>query len=524
MNGGEIMEKRFNTTGACFPDQHYMVDITDRLIAIKKMIDCGDYFVINRGRQYGKTTTLNALETFLTPDYLVISMDFQLLSNSDFSTEERFVSAFAREMYRNELVRKAVGSDIADTLKKLKSGKDLVLADLFDVFCDICIEAEKPVVLLIDEIDTASNNAVFIDFLSMLRGYYLRRNKITIFKSVILAGVRDIRNLKQKIRDDSEHQHNSPWNIAVDFNVNMSLTVDGIAGMLSDYESDHKTGMDIKAVAQLIYDYTSGYPVLVSNICKLIDENIHEWNSNGIVSAVNKILTMNMPLFDSLINKLEDYPAMKKSLYQVLTNGQKFSYNPDHEATKLLLLFGFVKVEDNGVVIANRIFETRLYNDMLTSEEMKATPIAKAGTFDKPEFVKDGVLDVELILTKFIAHFHEIYGDKPEKFIEEDGRKCFLIYLRPIINGIGNYYVEAQTRDNRRMDIVIDYLGKRYIIELKIWHGQKYNEDGEKQLSDYLDSYGLKTGYLLTFCFNDSKESGVKAVQFEDKTLIEAIV
>lgn len=161
---------------------------------------------------------------------------------------------------------------------------------------------------------------------------------------------------------------------------------------------------------------------------------------------------------------------------------------------------------------------------MLTSEEMKATPIAKAGSFDKPEFVKDGVLDVELIMTKFSAHFHEIYGDKPEKFIEEDGRKCFLIYLRPIINGIGSYYIEAQTRDNRRMDIVIDYLGKRYIIELKIWHGQKYNEDGEKQLSDYLDSYGLKTGYLLTFCFNGKKESGVQTVQFEDKTLIEAIV
>lgn len=61
--GGDNMEKRFNTTGACFPEQHYMVDITERLAAIKKMIDCGDYFVINRGRQYGKTTTLNALET-----------------------------------------------------------------------------------------------------------------------------------------------------------------------------------------------------------------------------------------------------------------------------------------------------------------------------------------------------------------------------------------------------------------------------------------------------------------------------
>ena len=155
---------------------------------------------------------------------------------------------------------------------------------------------------------------------------------------------------------------------------------------------------------------------------------------------------------------------------------------------------------------------------------MKSTPISKAGLFDKPEFVKNGILNVELIISRFIDHFHEIYGDSTEKFIEEDGRKCFLVYLRPIINGVGNYYIEARTRDNRRMDVVIDYLGKRYIVELKIWHGPKYNEDGEKQLSDYLDSYRLKTGYMLTFNFNKNKESGIKTVQYEDKTLIEAVV
>ena len=255
-----------------------MVDITERLEKIRDMIDKGGYFVINRGHQYGKTTTLNALESFLTPEYLAINLDFQLLCNTDFSTEGRFVSAFAREMYRNNAFRSLVSNDIVDAIKRLKNdNKNFVLADLFDVFSDICAETEKPVVLIIDEIDTAANNTVFVDFLSMLRGYYLRRNKITIFKSVILAGVRDIRNLKLKIRDDSEHQHNCPWNIAVDFNINMDLTADGIIGMLTDYEKDNNTGMDVALIAQLICDYTSGYPVLVSNICKYLDEEIHEW-------------------------------------------------------------------------------------------------------------------------------------------------------------------------------------------------------------------------------------------------------
>lgn len=518
------MDKRFITTGACFPEHHYMVDITERLMAIKKMIDRGDYFIINRGRQYGKTTTLKALEKYLADDYYVISLDFQNMDPEDFESTSSLVMAFAQEILSSLQDDTIIPDKPREQLEKVASGVQIRMANLFRVISDWCKLSPKPVILMIDEIDSASSTQTFLSFLSKLRAAYLERNERATFRSVILSGVRDVRNLKLKIREDSEHQHNSPWNIAVEFDINMSLTAEGIAGMLADYEKDHNTAMNIAEISRLIYDYTSGYPVLVSSICKLIDETIHQWNTQGVINAVNQILNMNIPLFDSLKGKLEDYPEMKKSLYLVLTSGQKFSYNPDHEPTKLLLLFGFVKIEDNGVVIANRIFETRLYNDMLTSEEMKSTPIAKAGNFDKPEFVMNGVLDVELILTKFIAHFHEIYGNKPDKFIEEDGRKCFLIYLRPIINGIGNYYVEAQTRDNRRMDIVIDYLGKRYIIELKIWHGQKYNEDGEKQLSDYLDSYGLKTGYLLTFSFNDNKKAGIKTIQYKDKTLIEAIV
>ncbi|MBR6242849.1 MAG: 9-O-acetyl-N-acetylneuraminate esterase, partial [Ruminococcus sp.] len=92
------MEKRFNTTGTCFPEMHYMVDITERLAAIKKMIDRGDYFVINRGRQYGKTTTLKALEKYLADDYCVISLDFQNMDPEDFDSTQNFVTALAQEI------------------------------------------------------------------------------------------------------------------------------------------------------------------------------------------------------------------------------------------------------------------------------------------------------------------------------------------------------------------------------------------------------------------------------------------
>ena len=128
---------------------------------------------------------------------------------------------------------------------------------------------QKPIVLIIDEVDQASNNQVFLDFLAQLRGAYIRRDKFPTFQSVILAGVHDIRNLQLKIRPDSEHKHNSPWNIANTLDIDMSFSPDDIAGMLSEYEADYHTGMNIKAISNLIYDYTSGYPVLVSQ-CSVV--------------------------------------------------------------------------------------------------------------------------------------------------------------------------------------------------------------------------------------------------------------
>ena len=99
-----------------------------------------------------------------------------------------------------------------------------------------------------------------------------------------------------------------------------------------------------------------------------------------------------------------------------------------------------------------------------------------------------------------------------------------MLFLKSIINGVGNCSVEPHTRNNERMDLVIDYHGERSIIEMKIWRGNAYHERGEKQLSDYLDYFHLKKGYMLSFNFNKKKEIGVKEVVLGDKLLIEAVV
>ena len=94
--------KSFNTTGICVPERHYMVDLTERLREIKAMVDAGQYFTINRARQYGKSTTLSALRRYLVPQYEVIRLDFQGIGSASFETEERFVQSLSRLLRRSE--------------------------------------------------------------------------------------------------------------------------------------------------------------------------------------------------------------------------------------------------------------------------------------------------------------------------------------------------------------------------------------------------------------------------------------
>lgn len=129
---------------------------------------------------------------------------------------------------------------------------------------------------------------------------------------------------------------------------------------------------------------------------------------------------------------------------------------------------------------------------------------------------------MRLILEKFIETYKQVFGPLEDRFKEKDGRELFLLYLKPIINGTGNYYIEAQTRNQTRTDIIVDYLGQQYIIELKIWRGERYNAEGEKQVSEYLDYWDLATGYMLSFNFNKKKEQGVRLVHVGDRLLYEA--
>ena len=308
------MDKKFNVTGVCIPEKHYMVDISGKIdIIVRDYIREGKYFIINRARQYGKTTTLYLLEQRLREKYIVIWLSFE-------AADELFVSRYALAV---GLVRK-----ISRILKIQNVEQQLLedwnrpisemfpFDDLSEHITSLCRDSCKEVILMIDEVDKSSDNQIFLTFLGLLRNKYMeqqQKNDCT-FQSVILAGVYDIRNLKLRLRPDEESKYNSPWNIASDFTLDMSFSPEQIARMLEEYEQDYHTGMNIAAITRLLYDYTSGYPFMVSRLCMLMDEEIpvkegadgkvSPWTREGLTEAVKEFLKETNTLFDDMVKKL----------------------------------------------------------------------------------------------------------------------------------------------------------------------------------------------------------------------------
>ena len=514
--------KEFNTTGSCNPQWHYMVDTEKRFKAVENLIDKGKYFTINRARQYGKTTTLNMIRRKLSDRFLVIQTSFEGVGDNPFKTEQLFVRMFAG------LVVEVLQSQNEDEQyislwnpENIHDFKGLGLT-----ISHFCKTYHRPVVMLIDEVDKSSDNQTFIGFIGLLRDLYLKRDQFgmdSTFHSVVFAGVYDVKNLKLKLRPDAEKKYNSPWNIAADFNVDMTFHPEEIAQMLQDYENDVHTGMDIKAMGEGIYKYTSGYPYLVSAICKLIDEQLdRDWTEEGVVKAVKIIVQGNNTLMDDLSKNLENYPEFRDFMYSVSVNGASFAFSLLNPMVSLGNLFSYIKNNNGRVAIHNLVFEEALFLyftvDYAIKNQDRLAPF-------QLNYIQNGRLNMEYVVERFSELMHEEYRESTDAFLEKEGRLLFLTFLKPIINGVGFYYVEPQTRDNRRMDLVVNYGQQEFVVELKIWRGDKYEQTGREQLSEYLAIRGMDEGYLVTFDFSKNKSTAEPQwLEVNGKRIFEAVI
>lgn len=501
------MQKRFNSTGPCISKKHYMVNIDNKLKKVEKFIDNGDYFVINRPRQYGKTTLLSQISKKLNEKYLIIRISFEGIGDAIFQNEKEFSIGLIKLM--NQYLS-FIDSEKAKELIKL-TGDIENIYDLSNTITKFVKSSEKPIVLLIDEVDKSSNNQLFLSFLGMLRNKYILANDDMdyTFHSVILAGVHDIKNLKLKIRNDEEIKYNSPWNIAVNFDVDMSFSEIEIGSMLEEYAKENNIKLNLSKLSHEIYKFTNGYPYLVSRICQIIDEKIYPerneiWTENNIKKAIKVLLQEKNTLFDDLIKNLENNNDLYEYMYNLLITNTTYVFNIDNPIINLGVMFGYLaKDKNNNVIVSNKIIRERIYNYLVSKTDNK---IMSNYNFKENFIDENDGLNMEKILLRFQQFMKENYSLRDLEFLERHGVLLFLSFIKPIINGVGFDYKEVQISEERRIDIVIQYNKNKYVIETKIWHGETAHKKGLNQLKNYLDIQSLDKGYLLIFNFNKNKE------------------
>ena len=384
-------------------------------------------------------------------------------------------------------------------------------------------KSNKDIVLMIDEVDKSSNNQLFLDFLGMLRSKYLfeQQNQDLTFKSVILAGVHDVKNLKLKLGSDEEHKYNSPWNIASEFKVDFELEVDQIASMLKEYQEDRNIDLGSDYFAEKMHYYTSGHPFLVSKLAEIIAEEIlreneSSWDKEYLEQAVKIILAKDLPNFDTLIKNIENNNDLEDMCIDLIVDGRKITYNLDNPTIEKGELYGIFKNDGGSLKIHNRIYEQRIYNYLISKIENSL----ESDAFDfRDSFIDNGQLNLKEVLERFQVFIKEQYSDQDRGFLERNGRLIFLAFLKPIINGKGFDFKEVQISQEKRLDVVITYLEQKYIVELKIWRGEEYHQRGLEQLADYLESQNMDQGYLLSFNFNQNKEYKNQEMEVENKRI-----
>ena len=106
--------------------------------------------------------------------------------------------------------------------------------------------------------------------------------------------------------------------------------------------------------------------------------------------------------------------------------------------------------------------------------------------------------------------------DTPQEFV---GQYLLYTYLDQFVRSVrGDMYLEVQT-GRGRMDLIILHNGQKYIVETKIWEGERRYQAGKKQLAAYLTLEGAREGYYVVFDHRAAPEPRVETERLEGLTI-----
>jgi len=488
------MKRFFNVTGFCNPQDHYMIDplrgLNDQII---ELIDNKYYFTMHAPRQSGKTTLLHSLMHKINAEgeniCLVFSLEtagYRSISVKD--ANENIVKAIitSAELFLEEQYRP-------------KLSQELSYYSMKDFLAEWCIQLPKPLILLVDEIDSLYDD-VLISVLRQFRdGFQLRPQSFP--SSVVLVGLRDVRDYKDKVRDGMNSMGSgSPFNIkAESFRLN-NFTREQIQLLLQQYTDEGGQAFS-EEIIDLFDSYTGGQPWLVNAMAreilyKILSKDISKpVTTEVLLQAKENLILRRDTHLDSLMDKLQNERV--KPIIEAIISGETVMYDAYNDDKLYVEDLGLIKyVEDKGICISNLIYNEIIPRVLNTNMQDMMLPIVERQWYIKP----DGKLDMPALLVEFQDFYRENSESWLDKFsFHESGKQLLLMaFLQRIVNGGGKTTREMAV-GRGRTDLVIEYEGDTFVLELKIRHKNYNSTKAYTQLIRYLDIKNQPHGYLILF-------------------------
>ncbi len=495
--------KYFNTTGPCDPRRHYMLPPTQRLPQARELVEMDRYFVLHAPRQTGKTTMLYRLASELTAGgdiaALMLSCERAKAAGEDYPVAESLLldslrEAAARSGWPEELLP-------PDPLPQVTPGSRFGSA-----LSEWCRRSPRRIVLLLDEIDALQGTSM-VSVLSQLRdGHNARPDRHPFPASVVLCGLRDVRDYKVASGGVSDRSNPvSPFNIVAESLRLGDFTADDIAELYSQHTQ--ATGQEFtKDTVDRVFELTQGQPWLVN---ALAHEITFKMGVTGAITcerveeAKERLIRARATHLDALVARLHE-PRVERVIEPIVAGTW-----PDTDAA---FDDDVSYVHDLGLIRGTRDLEIAnpIYREVLlrvlgdrTERFVKAEP--------RSFVLPDGRFDLPRLLQEFVIFWRE-HG---EVLIQQEGyheAACHIIlmaFLHRLVNG-GGHLDREYAAGTKRLDVLIRWpytnpdgerLIQREVMELKVWRPGEADptHDGLAQLDRYLDRLTLTTGSLVIF-------------------------
>ena len=410
------------------------------------------------------------------------------------------------------LVIQAIAAEIIERLA-LGAMRVTSPAEFHDIFKKGVLK--KPLILILDEFDALAET-VISGLVGVFRNIYIRRryqadtptaDQDYLLHGLALIGVRAVLGV--------ENVSGSPFNVQRSLHI-PNLTFDEVVHMFQWYEQESGQSIEPAVVERLFYE-TQGQPGLIGWFGELLTETYNHTpdqpltmaNFEEVYAAATKVLPNNNIL--NIISKARQEPY-KQFVLELFKADEPIAFEYEHQAINYLYLNGVIdqikisstdyEVKFSCPFVQKRLF-TYFASDLFPTLDRLYDPFD-----DLTDTITDDSLNIKNLLRRYETYLrqnhHWLFKDAPRR--QTDLRiyeavyhfNLYMYLVRFLQRRGGQVHPEFPT-GNGKIDLIIQYAGQQYGLELKSFTDSFGYKEALSQAAKYGRSLNLAEISLVFF-------------------------